>query len=225
MALSNRNEDRRRSRSPPRKPAYSPSPPRRDRPRSRSPRRRHDDRPRKSGGGFRWKEKPRYEDDERDGRGERRLERGYREHERERPRQRSSDRRDGGRRGRDEDDDMERKFGRGREVEDKFGRKDDGVDKFGDGVGNKPPEKPKKEKKPAPAAPPTGEPMIIVNVNDRLGTKASIPCMASDPISMSHPSIPQINPEDVRGRVETDVRDMDRAVQGTGRSKHWQTTA
>lgn len=153
------------------------------------------------------------------------MERGYREHERERPRQRSSDRRDGGRRGKDEDDDVERKFGRGREVEDKFGRKDDGAEKFGDGVGNKPPEKLKKEKKPAPAAPPTGEPMIIVNVNDRLGTKASIPCMASDPISMSHPSIPQVNPEDVRGRVETDVRDMDRAVQGTGRSKHWQTTA
>ena len=46
-------------------------------------------------------------------------------------------------------------------------------------------EKPKKEKKEkkssAPA--PTSEPMIIVNVNDRLGTKASIPCLASDPIS------------------------------------------
>lgn len=27
--------------------------------------------------------------------------------------------------------------------------------------------------------------MIIVNVNDRLGTKAAIPCLASDPISKS----------------------------------------
>ena len=29
---------------------------------------------------------------------------------------------------------------------------------------------------------PTSEPMIVVNVNDRLGTKAAIPCLASDPI-------------------------------------------
>lgn len=27
--------------------------------------------------------------------------------------------------------------------------------------------------------------MIVVHVNDRLGTKAAIPCLASDPISMS----------------------------------------
>ena len=50
-------------------------------------------------------------------------------------------------------------------------------------------EEPRKEKKKkAPAAPtiaPVGQPMIIVNVNDRLGTKAAIPCLASDPISMS----------------------------------------
>ena len=43
--------------------------------------------------------------------------------------------------------------------------------------------KEKREKKPGPV--PTGEPMIIVNVNDRLGTKASIPCLASDSISGS----------------------------------------
>jgi hypothetical protein len=29
-----------------------------------------------------------------------------------------------------------------------------------------------------------GEPMIIVTVNDRLGTKAQIPCMASDPVKV-----------------------------------------
>ncbi|KAH0367781.1 hypothetical protein KCU65_g4493, partial [Aureobasidium melanogenum] len=40
-----------------------------------------------------------------------------------------------------------------------------------------------KEKKPKPvAAPSRAEPMIIVNVNDRLGTKAAIPCLGSDPV-------------------------------------------
>lgn len=80
---------------------------------------------------------------------------------------------------------MEKKFGRGRDVEDKFGKKDDGPEKNG---GDKPPDKPRKEKKSAPAQT-TGEPMIVVNVNDRLGTKASIPCMASDPISLSYPTM------------------------------------
>ncbi len=46
--------------------------------------------------------------------------------------------------------------------------------------------KDKKERKERRAAAPSAagqEPMIIVNVNDRLGTKAAIPCLASDPIS------------------------------------------
>lgn len=81
---------------------------------------------------------------------------------------------------------MEKKFGKGRDVEDKFGKKDDGPEKNG---GDQPPDKPRKEKKSAPAQT-TGEPMIVVNVNDRLGTKASIPCMASDPISLSY--VPRI---------------------------------
>lgn len=42
------------------------------------------------------------------------------------------------------------------------------------------PPKEKKKKKP-PTTTPQG-PMIIVNVNDRLGTKAAIPCLASDSI-------------------------------------------
>jgi hypothetical protein len=42
--------------------------------------------------------------------------------------------------------------------------------------------KEKKEKKTAAAVP--QEPMIIVNVNDRLGTKAAIPCLASDPVKL-----------------------------------------
>ena len=43
-------------------------------------------------------------------------------------------------------------------------------------------EEKKKKKDRKPKIAPTTEPMIIVTVNDRLGTKASIPCLASDPI-------------------------------------------
>lgn len=42
--------------------------------------------------------------------------------------------------------------------------------------------KEKKDKTPKVQAP--TEPMIVVNVNDRLGTKAAIPCLASDPIKL-----------------------------------------
>ena len=155
----------------------SPSPqPRHYHDRSRSPRRRHEDsRPKKSSGGFRWKEKPRQQDDD-DNRGdERRLERGYREQE-QRPRHNASPvRGDRGRR----DDEIEAKFGRQRFPVRQADRRSNGVeDKFGG-------EEPKKEKKKKdkPAVAPTSQEMIIVNVNDRLGTKASIPCLASDPIS------------------------------------------
>jgi hypothetical protein len=44
----------------------------------------------------------------------------------------------------------------------------------------KPTSKAPKSKKPKFVAP--AEPMIIVNINDRLGTKAAIPCLASDSI-------------------------------------------
>ena len=165
---SSRGEEHPRSRSPRRgySSPFSPLPGHQER--SRSPRRRDHERPRKSGGGFRWKEKPRNDnDDERDNR---RLDRGYREHEQPKPR---SPVRDSGRR-----DDVEAKFGPTRSDKPKAAE-------------DKPEEQPEKEKKKkkkkvAPAIQPTGEPMIIVNVNDRLGTKASIPCLASDPISMSH---------------------------------------
>ncbi|KAL2106025.1 hypothetical protein VUR80DRAFT_7411 [Thermomyces stellatus] len=40
----------------------------------------------------------------------------------------------------------------------------------------------KKEKKEKKAAAKSPEPMIVVNVNDRLGTKAAVPCFASDRI-------------------------------------------
>ena len=42
--------------------------------------------------------------------------------------------------------------------------------------------KEKKEKKAVTAVP--QEPMIIVNVNDRLGTRAAVPCLASDPVKL-----------------------------------------
>jgi hypothetical protein len=45
----------------------------------------------------------------------------------------------------------------------------------------------KEKKKKKPVVPQSSEPMIIVYVNDRLGTKAEIPCLASDPISMFCP--------------------------------------
>ncbi|KAL9114059.1 MAG: hypothetical protein Q9227_001831 [Pyrenula ochraceoflavens] len=44
------------------------------------------------------------------------------------------------------------------------------------------PRKEKKEKKSVPTAP--AEKMIIVNVNDRLGTKAAIPCFPSDTVKV-----------------------------------------
>ena len=160
-------DDKSRSRSPP---------PVRDGPsrrRSRSPRRRDDtgrnrdnrdrrDRPRGSGG-FKWKEKRK---DDRDG-GEKRLERGYRNRSRSPRRERQPETKGAS---------VEDKFG----VADKFGppkKKDEEAKKTDT---DKPPER-------APAPVPTaahGEPMIIVHVNDRLGTKAAIPCLASDQIKL-----------------------------------------
>ncbi|MCJ1244809.1 hypothetical protein MMC30_002009 [Trapelia coarctata] len=162
-----RREEHPKSRSPRRRRevderpgSHSRSPRRRrdEHPRSRSPRRRRDDdRPRKSGGGgFKWKEKRR-DDDPRNGEDERRLERGYRNHDRPRSPFRDREQRD-------------------REQRDKDPVPAATADK---------PKKEKKEKREKKAGPvPTGEPMIIVNVNDRLGTKASIPCLASDSIKL-----------------------------------------
>lgn len=126
------------------------------------------DRPRNSNrGGFKWKER-RPRDGEED-RGEKRLERGYRQRSR-------SPRRD--RKNRDAPTDKNNvtdKFG----VADKFGSSASGTTSR-DKDDGKPP-----VRAPAPApAQPVGEPMIIVHVNDRLGTKAAIPCLASDPIKL-----------------------------------------
>lgn len=142
----------------------SPRPERRRR--SRSPGFDRSRRPRNQGG-FRWKDKRPRDDRNRDD--DRRLERGYREQYRPR-----SPRRD---RSRDRYGDRER--GRDTNTPARHDeKKDENLD------GNKP--KPVPKKAPVAAAP--AEEMIIVNVNDRLGTKAAIPCLASDPISES-PSI------------------------------------
>lgn len=74
---------------------------------------------------------------------------------------------------------MEAKFGRQRSPVRKDAGRDDVKDKFGSG--EKPKEKERKEAKPTVA--PVGQEMIIIKVNDRLGTAAQIPCLASDPIS------------------------------------------
>lgn len=144
-----------------------------ERRRSRSPERRVDgdrERPRKSHGGFRWKEKRR-DDDARYGHDERRLERGYRDRgDRARSPYRGREADRYGVRYRDSDRDRRRAEmdDRPRALDRDKARDDD--------------RKEKKEKK-APAAAQSSEPMIIVHVNDRLGTKAAIPCLASDPIS------------------------------------------
>jgi hypothetical protein len=120
----------------------------------------------RGGGGFKWKEKRRDTEDNRDG-GEKRLERGYRKRD-------SSPRRD------KTTTSIEDKFG----VADKFGITDKfgPTKKGGDGKDietSKAPERP-----PAQPVAAASEPMIIVHVNDRLGTKAAIPCLASDPIRL-----------------------------------------
>jgi hypothetical protein len=50
-----------------------------------------------------------------------------------------------------------------------------------------------KEKKPAPPPPVPTQPMIIVYVNDRLGTKKAIPCYPTDPISELYWPTPKIS--------------------------------
>lgn len=165
-----RSPDRRNSPPPRRRASQSPT---RSRPSSRSsPPRRWDDtnRPKRAagggsggGGGFRWKQKARAEDgrngNDREESG--RLERGYRPEQERSRRPPRSPVRDGGRESHKATDNTRDEKSAGKE------------------------KKEKRERKSAPAMAPVGEEMIIVNVNDRLGTKASIPCLASDPISTS----------------------------------------
>lgn len=121
----------------------------------------------KKDGGFKWKEKRK---DTAEEEAPKRLERGYRERS---PK-------------------PKRDIVRG-SVEDKFGVSID--DKFGPGASSKTTSSsngakddsskpPVRKAAPTSAPKPSNEPMIIVHVNDRLGTKAAIPCLASDNIGM-----------------------------------------
>lgn len=163
-----RSPPRRRSRSPDRqeKSRDRDRDSERERTRDREPR----DKPKKSG--FKWKEKRRDEDRPEE---PKRLERGYRNRSPSPRRQAPA--------------------GKGSSVEDKFGV----AAKFGPSVADKFGSSSKTEKGAAPdtSKPPvraaaaaasapvaSGEPMIIVHINDRLGTKAAIPCLASDPVKL-----------------------------------------
>lgn len=170
---------RSRSRSPrasrDERPRHRSRSPRRDdrdrRERSDRDRRDRDDRDRRprarNDRGFRWKEKKSTADEP----DNRRLERGYN-------RDRDSDRR--------RDNTKKDSSNGGVDVADKFGA----ADKFGTGKTEKSSTSTSASKdtskapERAPPAPAQGEEMIIVHVNDRLGTKAAIPCLASDPIKM-----------------------------------------
>ncbi|KAH8695429.1 ubiquitin-related domain-containing protein [Talaromyces proteolyticus] len=138
--------------------------------RSRSPDRRRDSRP-KNSGGFRWKDKRPRDDRYRDG--DRRLERGYRDQGRPRSpdRYRGSGKYDEV----DRHDERDRRRMRDEPSSDKA-PKDKDEDKD-----DRKAKKPKEKKTPVPQS---TEEMIIVHVNDRLGTKAAIPCLASDPIKL-----------------------------------------
>ncbi|KAG9683305.1 hypothetical protein KCU95_g10954, partial [Aureobasidium melanogenum] len=159
--------------------------PSRNRSRSRSPPRKP-----KSSGGFRWKDKgSRANDsfsrdlDERNR--DDALRRSSPPRDRDRYRDRSP-RRDGNRDSyrprspRRDDRDRYRDGGDRRRSPRRDGARDERKEKRKE---DKPKGDKEKEKKPkAVAAPSRAEPMIIVNVNDRLGTKAAIPCLGSDPV-------------------------------------------
>lgn len=151
-----------------------PDSPREERRRSRSPPRRP-----KAHGGFRWKDK-RSANNDTQNEGDARLERGYRNRSPRRPydRDRERDRDRGHDRYRSDYQDRER--GGDRDRSDYRDSRDRDRDRDRD---QRPKEKKeKKEKKPKPAPVGGGEAMIIVHVNDRLGTKAAIPCLPSDTI-------------------------------------------
>ncbi|KAK4948788.1 hypothetical protein LTR66_013055 [Elasticomyces elasticus] len=144
----------------------------RERAGSRSPERNKPRAPRSSG--FRWKDK-KHDDGPDTKEPEKRLDRGYRrerspqkDRERDRSPRRASERfRERSPR---RDSDRYRDSDRPRATSP---RRD----------APKAPRAPREKKeKPAPAPTSGGEEMIIVNVNDRLGTKAAIPCFASDPV-------------------------------------------
>ena len=161
----------------------------RSRSRSRSPR-RSETRPKKQkAGSFKWKDKKPRDGERTDDQGNGALKRGYRDRSprRDSYRQRDNDRQDDVRdRPRDRSPRREKQGDSYRPRESDGGRGSDQLDRPRSDRLERPVEpekKEKKEKKPkAPKAPVSSEPMIVVNVNDRLGTKAAIPCLASDSV-------------------------------------------
>ncbi|UNI14134.1 hypothetical protein JDV02_000799 [Purpureocillium takamizusanense] len=150
----------------------------RSRSRSRSPPRKV---PRGSKG-FRWKDSSKPRDD-----GPSRHDSGRRRDYRDRSPNRDRERNQDGERARDRDRNRETarsrdEAGRDRERLRSPPRRGDGGTKDKDGDKSKRERKDKKDKKSgaAPIAP--GQEMIIVHVNDRLGSKTAIPCLPSDTI-------------------------------------------
>lgn len=156
--------------------------------RSRSPP-RDDSRPKKQKtGGFKWKDK-RPASDAQASNDDKSLRRGYRdrsprrdnysqrERDREGDRDRSPRRKD---RERDTGDSYRPPRDEPRKYDDPIDRVSSSKRDRPASTSEKPEKKDKPKKAPKPVAP--SEPMIIVNVNDRLGTKAAIPCLASDSV-------------------------------------------
>ncbi|KHN99558.1 Ubiquitin [Metarhizium album ARSEF 1941] len=145
--------------------------------RSRSPARRGQ---RSSRGGFRWKDNSRRNDDRDDGPGrdsrnrsrDRDRGRGYRDREGDRDYDRNRDR------PRDRDKYRDGNRGGGRRGPDRLRSprrsERDSCDKS-DGKNGK-------TTKTKPASATGGEEMIIVHVNDRLGSKTAVPCLPSDTV-------------------------------------------
>ncbi|KAL6238821.1 ubiquitin-related domain-containing protein [Aspergillus navahoensis] len=140
--------------------------------RSRSPPRRP-----KVHGGFRWKDKRPNNDGHKED--DARLDRGYRNRSPRRPYDRDRDRERDRDRYRERGDYRDRDRDRQRDnYRDKYRERNRDSDRDPTRA-----PKEKKEKKPKPATPTgAGEAMIIVHVNDRLGTKAAIPCLPSDTV-------------------------------------------
>ncbi|KAG6007101.1 hypothetical protein E4U21_006363 [Claviceps maximensis] len=155
-------------------------PSRRSRSRSRSPGRRA----RPSRGGFRWKDNKRRDEGREDSGQRRNFRDGSRERERERDGYRRRDRNDG----------------RDRYRDGTAGHRDGGRDRDGPPRGSDRLRSPRRDSRdsrvkddartenksksrPPPASTAgAGEEMIIVNVNDRLGSKSAVPCLPSDTV-------------------------------------------
>ena len=145
----------------------------------------------KSSGGFRWKDKGSrandsftrdFDDRNRDDAAPPRRSSPPRDRDRYRDRSPRRDGRDSyrARSPRRDDCDRYRDGGDRRRSPRREGGRDERKEKRKE---DKPKDKEKKEKPKVVAAPSRAEPMIVVNVNDRLGTKAAIPCLGSDPVS------------------------------------------